>query len=255
MNINWFTIVSIIINFFILLFILQKIFYKPVIKIMAERQERIDESLSSAKAKEEEAGQLIKSYEEKLTQTKKIRENILKDAKKEAKEKKEQWLIQYQEEAQVKRQHYFDELVEDKESFSMALQEQMVQGAIDVASGLLEDTKTIVWEESLFYSLTRKLKSYDFPAPLQEMASKEIKVVLVHAHELDEPKKSQLTEALIQSPFPPESLIYKHDTSLILGYELQLPTHTIYSSVKSYLENAEDKLSSLLDRSIYDEEN
>lgn len=255
MSINWFEIVSYVINFFVLLFILQKIFYKPVIKIMAERQARIDESLASALGKEEEAKELMKSYKEKLKQVDKTKDNILKEAKIEAKQRKEQWLIQYQEEATEKRQHYFNELVEEKETFSAALQDQMVLGAIDIASGLLDETKTNDWEESLFSSLISKLKSYEFPAPLEEMASDESKLVFVSAHEVSEDKKNALEKALTESEFRKESLQYKEDESLVLGYELQTPSHTIYANVKNYLENSKEKLSSLLDRTVYDEEN
>ena len=254
MSINWFETVSIIINFFILLFILQKLFYKPVIKVMAERQARIDESLSMAKEKEEEANALIASYEDKLKHVEKTKEDIFSKAKEEAKDKKKQWLETYQEEAKVKRQHYFDELLEEKQTFSASLQDQMVTGAIDVASKLLDDTKNQDWEQSLFQALTKKLKNYDFPDPIKEMVTDDHKLVFVSATSINEEQKKTLERALSESSVQSDSLSYKEDPSLILGYELQMPSYTIYASIRNYLSNSEEKLSALLDRTPFDEE-
>jgi len=64
MNINWFEIIAQIVNFFILLFILKKLFYKPVIKAMKDREERIDNIREEATKKREEADELIQQYKQ-----------------------------------------------------------------------------------------------------------------------------------------------------------------------------------------------
>lgn len=255
MNIDWFEIVFIVINFFILLFILQKIFYKPVLKVMAERQTRIDENLASAKRKEDEAENLIKSYVDKLNSLEKTKETLLREARAEAMEKKRKWLEVYQAEAHEKRQHYLNEVEEERETFATALQEQMVSGALSVASKLLEETKNEDWDQRLFFALIEKLKIYNFPKPLKELTRGESKLLLLSAEPLNEKKKKLLQDALLQSPFLPDSLTYREDSSLILGYELQMPSHTIYASIKNHLKNSQENLTALLDRTPYDEEN
>ena len=42
MQIEWFEILAQVFNFFILLLILRKIFYKPINQVMENRQEKID---------------------------------------------------------------------------------------------------------------------------------------------------------------------------------------------------------------------
>lgn len=61
-----------VVNFFILLFILKKLLYGPILKVLAERKKRIEESLRNAE-----------EIEKKLLQTEEDREKILAKAAKE----------------------------------------------------------------------------------------------------------------------------------------------------------------------------
>lgn len=81
MQINWFEITAQVINFFIILFILQKFFYGPVMDVMEKRQKKIQESLMKADRKMEEAKKLITEYNEKIANIDKERGNILGNAR------------------------------------------------------------------------------------------------------------------------------------------------------------------------------
>ena len=70
MQIEWFEIIAMIINFFLTLFILQKLLYKPVVKAMDERQERIQKAQIEAEAKMEDAKKLISDYDKKIADIK-----------------------------------------------------------------------------------------------------------------------------------------------------------------------------------------
>jgi F-type H+-transporting ATPase subunit b len=55
MKINWFTVIAQIINFFVLVWLLRRFLYKPVLKAIDERENKIASELKDAKAKETEA--------------------------------------------------------------------------------------------------------------------------------------------------------------------------------------------------------
>jgi len=73
-----------IVNFLIILFLLKKFFYKPIIKILDDRKQRIAESLQNAQTIEER----LKKTEEKsaqiLDETRKNAQELLDETKKEA---------------------------------------------------------------------------------------------------------------------------------------------------------------------------
>lgn len=74
LGIDWKLFIAQLVNFGILLFILYKFAYKPVLKMLDDRTEKIEKGLADA----EESGKKLKEIEEK-------EKNVLIEAKKEAK--------------------------------------------------------------------------------------------------------------------------------------------------------------------------
>jgi F-type H+-transporting ATPase subunit b len=68
--------------FLVLLFVLSKYAWKPVMKSLREREHRIEDALNQAEQAREEMKQLKFSNEELLKQAKEERDNILKEARK-----------------------------------------------------------------------------------------------------------------------------------------------------------------------------
>nr|YP_010903465.1 ATP synthase CF0 subunit II [Hypnea cryptica]WCH55918.1 ATP synthase CF0 subunit II [Hypnea cryptica] len=71
-------------QFVILTFILNFIFYKPVSQVLDERDEYIRNSLTTASASLLKANELTKKYEQELAQSRKEAQNIIKISQQEA---------------------------------------------------------------------------------------------------------------------------------------------------------------------------
>ena len=57
MLINWFTVIAQIINFLVLVFLLQRFLYKPIMQTIKKRQKMIDARWKDAEIAQEEAQQ------------------------------------------------------------------------------------------------------------------------------------------------------------------------------------------------------
>lgn len=66
MELNWSTFILEIINFLILIWILKRFFYKPVLEVIARRRAGIEKTLEDAQALHNEAKALQKQYESRL---------------------------------------------------------------------------------------------------------------------------------------------------------------------------------------------
>ena len=55
MKINWFTVIAQIINFFLLVWLLRKFLYKPILDAIDEREKKIVSQIADAEAKKVEA--------------------------------------------------------------------------------------------------------------------------------------------------------------------------------------------------------
>ena len=54
-NLNWSTILLQMINFAVMVFILSRVFFKPVVRILDERASRVTQTLKEAEEREREA--------------------------------------------------------------------------------------------------------------------------------------------------------------------------------------------------------
>jgi F-type H+-transporting ATPase subunit b len=66
LELNWSTFILEMINFLILIWILKRFFYKPVLDVIARRRAGIDETLANAQSLHDEAKELQKQYENRL---------------------------------------------------------------------------------------------------------------------------------------------------------------------------------------------
>lgn len=89
-HIDWQIIIAQVINFAVVLFILQFLALKPLSKLMKERSERINNGLSDAKKNEEILKNSQKEYEEILLRAKTEANEIFQDGKRDAEEKRKE---------------------------------------------------------------------------------------------------------------------------------------------------------------------
>ena len=73
-----------IVNFVIILFLLKKFFYKPIIKILEDRKKKIEESLKNAQLIEERLNKTEEKSAQILEEARKNAQILIGDAKKEA---------------------------------------------------------------------------------------------------------------------------------------------------------------------------
>lgn len=131
-----------IINFGLLVVLLQMFLYKPVTEMLAKRQQRIAEGLSAADRAAQEAALQRAEFEKELAKareasqaearkaaeaTEKMRQKILDDAKKEA----EDIIAKARVEAEQEKQQVAADLQKEAATLAMQITRKVVGGAID----------------------------------------------------------------------------------------------------------------------------
>jgi F-type H+-transporting ATPase subunit b len=135
-------IIAYIINFALLVILLQMFLYKPVKNALAQRQQRIAESLEAADRAAQEAAQQRAEFEKELAQareaaqadakkaaeaTDKMRQEILAAAETEAEEIK----VRAREEAEMEKQQVAADLQKQAAELAMQITQKIVGEAID----------------------------------------------------------------------------------------------------------------------------
>ena len=77
-------LVAQIVNFLIILFLLKKFFYKPIIKLLDDRKKKIEESLKNAEVIEERLKQTEEKSAQIIEEARRNSQNLITESKKEA---------------------------------------------------------------------------------------------------------------------------------------------------------------------------
>ncbi|SMP52110.1 F0F1 ATP synthase subunit delta [Anoxynatronum buryatiense] len=248
MNINWFEIIAQMINFFILLFLLQKLFYKPVIKAMDDRQQRIRDNQTKSDEKMKKADELIETYHNNLAELEKEKDKQLEMAKQQAEEKKEELIAAYKEEAEQKRSDYMKEVEEEQERFIQDLRASLGHNAVKIAEHILGSFSKEKLSAKVYDSFMAKVAALDEDILREDMASKEECIILISSEELSEQQKESLEKMLKEKVGTYKEIAYEVDEALIQGYELKLETLTVHTNVRKYLEEAEKNVQQLIEK-------
>lgn len=122
MEFSWTSFVLEIINFFILLWVLQKLFYKPIKRAILERKEKVQKLFDDATKDKKEAEELQKKYENRLLDWEKEREekmlqlqHEMQDERHKKQQQLEEALKKEREKSQAQDQHRIDDLISKKE--------------------------------------------------------------------------------------------------------------------------------------------
>ena len=80
LNINFFTALFTLVNTVVMLLVMKKFLFKPVMKMIADRQQEIDDLYADAGKAKEEAQQLESEYKQKLSAAQETSDRLVKEA-------------------------------------------------------------------------------------------------------------------------------------------------------------------------------
>ncbi len=125
------------ISFIVFTLIMNAIFYKPLSKIVAQRQTFIDETLEEAKSHTQKSEAILKDKEQKVENTKHDAKRIISDKINEIKTQKTALTSDAQQKAVKQISEAKNELLQSQEEAQNVLQEEAKKLASDISSKIL----------------------------------------------------------------------------------------------------------------------
>jgi F-type H+-transporting ATPase subunit b len=138
MDFNATFIVSVI-NFIVFTLIMNAIFYKPLQKVVLERQKFIDDTLEEAKVHTQKSEAILKDKERKLEKTKHDAKKIILDKSEEVKTHKAALAADAQQKAARTVESAKDELQKSKDEAQIVLSEEAKKLAQAISAKILGD--------------------------------------------------------------------------------------------------------------------
>lgn len=251
MPIDWFTVGAQIVNFFVLVWILKRFLYQPVLKAMAARQKHIEESMSAAIHEKEEAARERASYEEQRRNIDHEREATLNEATRDAKAERSRLIEQAREEFQSLRQSWREILRREQDDLSGELARRVQQDALALAGQLVHDLADADLQERIAHKFIRKLE--DLPpgerksltVPLDNAGGE---AVLRSAFAPDESLREEIERAARSVIGGQTPLRFETKPSLGAGLELTVNGRKTSWTIDNYLGSLKTSLRELMER-------
>lgn len=150
MDLNFSTVIWAIINFLVILAILYKFAYNPVMKFLDNRSEEIANNIAEAERNRSESEALLKEYQEKIAQASNEAQEIIARANKVTEEERNRILAQTRDEAAALLERARQEIQRERDEALFALRQEVSTLAVMAAEKILsrnlstEDNKRIV---------------------------------------------------------------------------------------------------------------
>lgn len=157
--IDWLTVTAQIANFLILIALLTRFLYRPIIANMEARKQHIETRLHEAEQVQAKAERLIAAYRGKLTALEEDRTRLLVEARREAEAEREALLEKARLEVEEKRRQWQQALALEQAALLRELKTLVAEQVVELARKALRDLAGQELEERLIESFLQKLSA------------------------------------------------------------------------------------------------
>ena len=161
MLIDWFTVGAQALNFLILVWLMKRFLYQPILHAIDEREKRIAAELSDADAKKAEAQKERDEFQHKNEEFDQQRAELLSKAMEEAKAERQRLLDEARQAADAMSAKRQETLRNDAHLLNQAISRRTQQEVFAIARKALTDLATTSLEERLGEVFTRRLREMD----------------------------------------------------------------------------------------------
>jgi F-type H+-transporting ATPase subunit b len=256
MKLDWFTVIAQVINFLILVWLLKRYLYKPVLDAIDAREKKIAAQLSDAEAKKAEAQKERDAFQQKNETFDKERSNQLNKVQEEAKAEKVRLFEEVRNESNVLRAKYETSLKQEEENITDMLKRKMQDEVFAIAGKTLSDLASVSLEEQSVKIFIRRLQDLtdDEKAKFEEAFINADKTVLIKsAFELSPSLK--LEQAISQITGNETKFQYLLDPALVSGIEIDAEKYNLSWNIESYLDTLKTNIAESINGKYKEKEN
>lgn len=255
MNVDWFTVIAQVFNFLILVGLLKRFLYKPIVEAMDQREERIAQQIAEAQKREREATEEAKSFRERREEIESKRQETLGRAAQEAAEKRRQLIEQARREVDAMESHWKEMLQKERDAFLDDLRRRAGRQICDVTGRILRDLADTRLQEHLVEVFLHRFREQDRDARARIMEAAEgddggltVRTAFDLGDDLQERIEGSLRELLADGA----EIQFATDEELICGIELRAAGRKIGWNVGDYLDGLRESLARALDEEVGD---
>jgi len=249
MLIDWFTVLAQVVNFLILVWLLKRFLYRPILDAIDAREKRIARELADADAKKAEAQQERDEFRHKNEAFEQQRAALLGKAMDEAKAERQQVLDAARQAADALSAKRQEALRSDQQSLNEALGRRAREEVFAIARKALADLATASLEERMGEVFTRRLREMDGAAKAglgEALKAASSPAIVRSAFDLPAEQRAAIQNAINESFSADIRLRFETAPDLVSGIELATDGQKVGWSIAEYLASLEKGVDDLL---------
>ncbi len=239
MLIDWFTLIAQIIDFLILVFLLDRFLYRPILQTIRARQEQIDHHWQQAQEEQKTAEAQVFLYKEKQENLEQKRQEIITQAQKEGEKQYHNLLQQARQEVEQKQTTWEEAIAQQQEQFFENLEEKLTKQLYQIARRAFQEIADVQLEEQAIRTFVHRLENLDKQEQqslAQCLQKSNNGLIIRSSFELTQGSSDKILDALHkQKIYEGNTVQFTTAPELICGIELQASDYKIPWNLKSYL--------------------
>jgi F-type H+-transporting ATPase subunit b len=251
MLIDWFTVVAQALNFAILVWLMKRFLYKPVLDAIDAREKHIAAELAEADAKKAEAGRERDAFEAKNAAFDEQRAELLAHATADAETERKRLLAAAAVVADAEAGKRRAALKEEAAALALAIGLRTRQEVFAIVRDTLTDLASAGLEEQVCAVFIARLRALDGPArdrlALAIGTAKESALVR-SAFDLPQPQQAAIGQAVNETFSADVALRFETAPDLVAGIELSVNGQKLDWSIARYVESLGQSVAALVDR-------
>lgn len=250
MQFDWLTVAAQIVNFLVLVWLLQRFLYRPITDAMRRREKRIEERLSEARATRQDAEDEARRFREKQDELEAGKDEILRAARKDADTLRDRLEQDLREEIEEKRAAWARHLDAERDEFVRGLQRQAGRQLVRITGRVLNDYAGADVADRVGDRFVARLQDLDEDrrGRLADAARRSDDPAIVQTGgPIDSATKGRMTRAIHEALSTDIDVDYREDEDLVLGVRLVIGDQRLEWSAAHHLDHIEAELNEILD--------
>ena len=256
MSIDLFTFFAQMFNLLLLLYLLRRFLYLPVLKAVDERQKFIERELKKAASSHKEALRLEAECKQKMAEIDAQRQDILSQTRSEAAVLAEKLANEAKAQFEADKSQWKQRLAGEQKTFELAMQDLILEHFNKLADGALKQMADVSLNDLMIDKLKEKIsalpvrKKQEFAAVYQNKKQ----LIVRSAQKISVEQKQELKDFLRAQLELPEETKFKFevDKKLVCGVALQADEQLIDWNLASYMnefqKNMQNDVQQLINR-------
>jgi len=244
MHIDWWTLGLQAINFLILVWLLQRFLYKPVMRLVERRRQDVEKAFAEAEEARRKADVDAKDYEAKTTALAAERLSMIETARTEIEEERAKALSEASQKAHGLMVAQRQAIAEERANALMELRQQAVDLAVSLAETLLREARSETMAETFLERLEQQLLAMTESERnrLFGVHREMVSIRVATAPALDDARQDAWRKRLAAGIANGWEIRFEADKNLIVGACIHFPTASLEISWGRTLKDAKREL-------------